>query len=174
MSPIEPLAILVGAALFFFLPGFALVRAVFPERRFRGAAGLRGALELTVLSFVLSVVLTVLVGYLLVSAVPGAFSATWDTPTLEVALAALAVVGFGVGAVRGAYSATPPAARAPAALPGDEGAWELSQKLDRLAAERRAARGGPASTTEASTATLARLEDEEGALARAREAEYDR
>ncbi len=174
MSPIEPFALLAGAALFFFLPGFALVRAVFPEKRFRGAAGLRGAVELAVLSFVLSVVLTVLVGYLLLSVAPGSFSATWTTPTLEVALAALAVVGFGVGAVRGAYSATPPLSRTPSALPGDEGAWELSQKLDRLAAERRAARRGPADTSGATSARLARLDDEEGALARAREAEYDR
>lgn len=174
MSPFEPLAILLGAALFFFLPGFAVARAVFPEKRFRGAAGLRGALELVVLSFVLSVALTVLVGYLLLSVAPGAFSATWDTPTLEVALAALAAVGFGVGAARGAYSATPPAGRAPAALAGDEGAWQLSRKLDRLAAERRAARRERTGAAEAGTARLARIDDEEGALARAREAEYDR
>ncbi len=172
MDPLEPFALVGGALLLFFLPGFTVARAVFPEKRFRGPAGLRGALELTVLAFVLSVVLTVLVGYVLLSVAPGGFSATWEAPSLEVALGAIAVVAFGVGAVRGAYARRPPPASE--AGPGDEGAWELSRKLDRLAADRRNARRRSADASEAASPEIARVDAEEGALAGAREAEYDR
>ncbi len=174
MDPLEPFALVGGALLLFFLPGFTVARAVFPEKRFRGSAGLRGALELTVLAFVLSVVLTVLVGYVLLSVAPGGFSATWESPSLEVALGAIAVVGFGVGAVRGAYARRPPPTPVAGAGPGEEGAWELSRKLDRLAADRRIARRRSAGAPEAASAELARVDAEEGALAGAREAEYDR
>ena len=56
----DPLAVgeaIAGGALLFVVPGFAVAKAVFPERRVRGAAGVRWALELAALALVLSVVL---------------------------------------------------------------------------------------------------------------------
>jgi hypothetical protein len=159
-----PLGWAVGLLLFFFVPGLALARAVFPERRFRGPDGLRGAVELAVLSLVLSVVLTVLVGYALLSVAPGGFSAAWDSPVLEGTLAVVAAGAFVVGLVEGAYARVPRRAPPPRG-PGMEGAWALSERLDRLRAQRRAPGVDPA--------TAAALDAEERALAERREAEYD-
>lgn len=169
---LAPFAWIGAVLLLFFVPGFAVARAVFPERRFRGPTGLRGAFELVVLSFVLSVVLTLLAGYLLLSLGPGGFSATWSSPTLEVALAAVALVAFAVGLVEGAYSRTPPRS-APAPDPGEEGAWEVTEQLDRIAAERRRAAAG-ALAGEPREAALARARAAESEIARRREAEYER
>lgn len=172
MGPLDALGVAFGIALFFFVPGFAVARAVFPERRLRGAGGARETVELVVLAFVLSVVLTVLVGYLLLTLAPGGFSAGWGSPTLESALGAIAAVAFAVGALEGAYAPVPPARRTPAPEPGGEGAWELSRTLDRLGSERRALRrrsaGGAPSSEELA------LAEQERALGRVREAEYDR
>lgn len=178
MGPVEVLEGLGGAALLFFLPGLAVARAVFPERRFRGPAGLRGALELVVLSFVLSVVLTVLVGYLLLSAVPGGFSAGWSSPTLEIVLAGIALVALVVGLARGGYARQLPAP-AGTTVPGEEGAWELTRELDhlraqkqRLMAERRSVADRP-QQAEALAREIARLTEAEELLARRREADYE-
>lgn len=121
---------LVGVLLLFFLPGFGLVLAVFPEWRLRGPGSARTLVEAVTLSFVLSVVLTVLVGYALLQLAPGGFQAYWTDPVLEVSLAAIAAVGLAVGAVR---RTVPGGARAAApALRGEEGAWELDRRLEHL------------------------------------------
>ncbi len=176
MGPLDALQIGAGIVLLFVLPGLTVARAVFPERRFRGPSGLRGAVELFVMAFVLSVVLTVLVGYLLLTAAPSGFSAAWTSPTLEVALAAVALVAFGAGAVRGGWGRTIPPAAAPAPDAGLEGAWEVSQELDRIGAQRRALRAGRRAGAGGSEddAALARLGDAEAAVASRREAEYER
>lgn len=172
MGPLDALGVFLGICLFFFVPGFAVARAVFPERRLRGAGGARGAVELLVLAFVLSVVLTVLVGYLLLTFAPGGFSAGWSSPALESALGAIAAVAFAVGALEGSYAPRPAPMAATPPEPGSEGAWELSRALDRIGTARRAAgrRGNDAETRERERA----LDDEERALRSAREAEYDR
>lgn len=177
ISPLGAVEALAGGLLLFFVPGFTVARAVFPERRFRGPAGLRGALELGVLAFVLSVVLTVLAGYVLLSVAPGGFSAGWSSPVLEELLAGIAAVAFAVGALHGAYARTPPAGRA-APGTGEEGAWPVSEELDRLRAEkaRRAARlrTRPSSEEAAKLGReLAELDEQEAAIARRREADYD-
>lgn len=179
MDLVGLLETVVGLLLLFFLPGFTLARAVFPERRFRGPSGLRGALELFVLSFVLSVALTVLLGYVLLTAAPGGFSAGWTSPTLEGLLGGFAAVAFAVGAVQGAYARTPPAARRPEPETGETGAWELTEEFDRLRREQARVdallRSSTGESTEASAlrAERARLLEAERSLAARRELEYE-
>ena len=167
-----------GVLLVFFLPGYALTRATFPEWRLRGPEALLRALETCTLAFVLSIVLTVLAGYALLAAAPGGFQAYWTDPLLEAVLAAIAVVGFAAGWYRGAYRRETPGAPVPPSGDGEEGAWELTRELDRLGREERRLNhllrtrdGTPSDATrwkeELEQVRARRLE-----LQRAREAEY--
>jgi hypothetical protein len=128
---------LAGLLLLFFLPGYTTTRAIFPEWRIRGTEAWRRGVEVATLSFVLSVGWTVVVGYVLLSAVPGGFQAFWTNPELEVALLLVSLATFIAGWRVGAYAKTPPASSDPAPDPGGEGAWELTRKLDQLAREER-------------------------------------
>lgn len=127
---------IAGILLVFFVPGYTLTKATFPEWRVRGStAGLR-LLETVSLAFVLSVVLTVVVGYGLLRVAPAGFQADWSDPVLEAALAGIAVVGFVAGWLRGAYAREPPASPVEEGA-GEEGAWELARELERLGREER-------------------------------------
>lgn len=128
-----------GFLLVFFVPGFAVTKALFPEWRVRGPGALRRGVEIVTLSFVLSVILTVFVGYVWLAAAPGGFHAAWSDPTLEATLAAIAVVALGVGFLRGAYRSTPPGP-SPAPLEPEIDPLELTRELDRLAREERRVR----------------------------------
>jgi len=168
--------VVVGFLLVFFVPGYALVRATFPEWRLRGpSAGLR-LVETFTLSLVLSVTLTVLVGYGLLVGATGGFQAYWTDPLLEAALAAIAAVGFAGAWYRGAFSSAPPSASSEPA--GEEGAWELTRELDRIAREERRlthqlrVRGTDPKEGARLRADLDRLAAEREALQRRREAEY--
>lgn len=125
-----------GIALLFFVPGYFVTKATFPDWRVRGEEALVRAIEIGTLSFVLSVALTVLVGYSLLVGGPQGFQAAWSDPVLEAVLFGIAVVAFGVGAVRGAYRAHPPL-RAPALVPGEEEPFELARELTDLDREER-------------------------------------
>lgn len=127
----------VGGLLLFFVPGYAVAKSLFPEWRVRGPQGARRLLEIVTLSFVMSVGLTVVVGYAILNLAPGGFAAAWSDPLLETVLAAVALLAFVVAVVRGAFSRTPPAAPRRSEPLGEEGAWELSRELDRLAREER-------------------------------------
>jgi uncharacterized membrane protein len=180
MGPLDAFEAVAGFLLLFFVPGFALAKAMFPEWRVRGALALRRAVELVTLSFVLSVVLTVLVGYLLLNTAPAGFQADWSHPVLEAALAAVALVALFVGLWEGAYRRHPPA-RPPSrarADRGEEGAWELTVELDRLMREERrvehALRRSPHSSPEerALQSRLIEIRSERDELGRRREEEY--
>ena len=169
----------VGFLLVFFLPGYAVTKALFPEWRVRGPEKYLRLIEFATLGFVLSVVLTILAGYLLLVGAPGGFQAYWSAPVLEAVLGALTVVGVAVAAARGAFSREPPAPRAvPPEAGGEEGAWELTRELDRLAREerrlRRSLRGGVSDPDEAARMRrrLAEVEAHVEELGRRREAEY--
>lgn len=128
----------VGFLLVFFVPGYTVTRALFPEWRIRGPERYLRLLETVSLAFVLSVVLTILVGYLLLVGTPAGFQAYWSAPTLEVALFAIAVFAAAVGLVRGAYARVPPVSRGPPAVDPDEGeVWAVTRELDRLVREER-------------------------------------
>ena len=128
---------IVGVLLVFFVPGYTLTRATFPEWRLRGPEASLRLLETVTLALVLSVVLTVLVGYGLLTAAPGGFQAYWTDPVLEAVLGGVAAVGFVAGWVRGAYLRVPPLRHAPGTAKAEEGAWELTRELERLEREER-------------------------------------
>jgi hypothetical protein len=178
MNPLEVPEAVAGGALLFFVPGFAVARAVFPRLRFRGPDGLKGALETVTLSFTLSVVLTVLVGFGLLRLAPGGFAASWPDPLLEASLAAIALVAGVAGWLGGAYSRVPPPLPPPE--PGVEGPWEITRQLDRLAARERrlvralsAAPPGSAANVKLK-AELDSVRSEVRSIQERREAEYDR
>ncbi|MGA8543006.1 MAG: DUF1616 domain-containing protein [Thermoplasmata archaeon] len=169
---------IAGLLLLFFLPGYTLTKATFPEWRLRGREALLRFLETITLAFVLSVVLTVLAGSALLAANPGGFQAYWTDPVLEALLAAIALVGFGVGWFRGAYRREPPSAPVRETGQGEEGAWELSRELDELRREERriahALRIGAQSASEEARLReeLAHLRARRDELREQREAEY--
>jgi hypothetical protein len=170
-----------GGALLFVVPGFAVAKAIFPERRVRGPDGVRWAIELAALALVASVALTVLVGYLLLQGSSGGFSASWREPLLEEGLASVAVVAFVVGWLEGAYARTPTARAAASLEPAGADAWELSEKLDRLQRERqgleRELRRSSAEDAGASARLRERIElllAQERELRQRREAGYER
>jgi uncharacterized membrane protein len=137
MAGAEVVEAVAGGLLVFFVPGYAVTRATFPEWRLGGPTTVLRLLEIVALSFVLSVVLTVVVGALLLAVGPSGFAATWSNPVLESGLAAIALVAFVAGWVRGAYGAPGARAAAPATAADESGAWELDRELDRLAREER-------------------------------------
>lgn len=180
-APMTVLSVAEGAAgalLLFFVPGYAVTKALFPEWRVRGPEGTRRLLEIATLSFVASIGLTVVVGYGILNLAPGGFAAAWSDPLLEAVLAAVALVAFVVALRRGAFARTPPPA--PAAPPegGEEGAWELSRELERLGRDERriqhSLRVATLSPSDAARlrAELDRVRAERDALRRRREEEY--
>ncbi len=178
MTVVDLFEVLAGGALLFFVPGYAVTRAVFPEWRLSGPLALRRTVETVVLAFVLSVVLTVLVGYVLLSVAPGGFRATWSDPLLEAGLAAVALVAAAVAALEGAFSRTPPPSRRPEVEAGERGAWEITVELEKLHAEERRLlralrRGVPPEERPALELRLEELRRAIGDRQRFREAAYD-
>jgi branched-subunit amino acid transport protein len=177
MTVLGGLEALVGGLLVFFVPGFFVTRALFPEWELRGRAALTRLVETLTLSFVLSVALTVLVGYALLTVAPGGFQAYWSDPVLEAALAGVAVVACGVAVSRNAFGRGSPTRPHPEPKRGDAGAWELTRELDRLGREERRLRralettGGSAEERELRE-HLEKVRSETDELRRRREAEY--
>jgi len=169
---------IAGGLLLFFVPGYAVTKAAFPEWRVRAADGGRRLLEVVTLSFVTSIGLTVVVGFGLLDLAPGGFAAAWTDPVLEASLAAVALVAFVAAYVRGGFSATPPKASRPSEGSGEEGAWEISRELERLGRDERRVRhelrAGSKSPSESAQlrAELDAIESERDALRRQREEEY--
>lgn len=169
--------VVVGLLLLFFVPGYALTKATFPEWRIRGRSAILRLLEIVTLSFVLSVVLTVVVGYFLLAASPSGFQAYWSDPALEVGLAVIAAVAFAVGWLRGAYAAEPPPVGTPEG-PDERGAWEVSRELERLGREERRLNhqlrvsGSDPATASRLREELDRIAEERAEIQRRREAEY--
>jgi uncharacterized membrane protein len=169
---------LVGALLLFFIPGYAVAKALFPEWRVRGPQGGRRLLEIVTLSFVMSVGLTVVVGFGILDLVPGGFAAAWSDPVLEAVLAAITAVALVAAFFRGAFARTPPTGLSVAEGKGEEGAWELSRELERLGRDERrlqhALRVSSANPAESArlTVELDSVRAERDALRRQREEEY--
>ncbi len=171
------LEVVVGTPLLFFVPGYTVTKAIFPEWRVRGELALRRLLEIATLGFVLSVVLTVLAGGLLLASAPGGFQAAWSDPVLESLLAGIALVGFVIGLLRGAYAREPPSPPAPEPDAGEEAAWTLMQRLDELAREERRLRHALRTDPTDRAATereIERVRAEQDALGREREVAYGR
>lgn len=179
MTALTDVEAAVGILLIFFIPGYAITKGIFPEWRISGREATRRAVEVVTLSFVLSVALTVFVGYLLLAAAPGGFQAYWSSPVLEVLLVAISAGAAVVAWWRGAFSATPPV-RAPETAPPEEETWELMSQLDRISREERRLRHRlrtldvKAPERSQLDQELRALQDQREALQSHREAEYAR
>ncbi len=174
---VNPAEVVAGLLLLFFVPGYAVTKATFPEWRIRGPAATLRLLEIATLSFVTSIVLAVLVGYFLLVAGPTGFQAYWTDPVLEAVLAGITALAFGVGWYRGAYRRDPPTGVPPEPV-GESGGWELVEELDRLRRDERRIRHDlrQAAAKSADSARLRseleRIQSEAAALRSRREAEY--
>jgi uncharacterized membrane protein len=176
----SPLEIFAGLLLVFALPGYAITKATFPEWRLRGPEALLRAVEIGTLSLVLSVTVTILVGFILGNLPGSYFQAGWSDPLLEAVLAAITAVGLVAAALRGAFRRLPPSAPAPEADPGEEAPFELARELEADRREERRLRHA-IRILKSDDPLRARLEEELHAAERrtqerlaAREAEYAR
>jgi hypothetical protein len=127
---------LLGGLLIFVLPGLGLSRALFPEWRFRGDAGAVHAVETFTLSVVLSVAVTILVGFALLN-LPVGFSAVWANPTIELLLVLVTVPSFAVAWWRGAFASQAPVGPSLEPMGGEEGGAEAIARAESLARESR-------------------------------------
>lgn len=126
----SPPEIVLGLLLVFGLPGYAITKATFPEWRLKGPDALLRTVEIGTLSLVLSVAVTILVGFVLGN-LPGAFfQAGWSDPLLESILAFVTAVGLVVAVLRGGFQRVPPMAPAPEPSPGEEDPMALIRALD--------------------------------------------
>ncbi|MGA7846309.1 MAG: hypothetical protein WCB18_04370 [Thermoplasmata archaeon] len=126
----SPPEILVGLLLVFALPGYGITKATFPEWRIRGPEALLRVVEVATLSLVLSVTVTILVGFVLGNLPGSFFQAGWSDPLLEGILAAISAVGISVAILRGGFSKIPPAAPTPEPSPGEENPMALLRALE--------------------------------------------
>jgi hypothetical protein len=167
----------VGLLLVFFLPGYAIAKATFPEWRIRGREAYLRLVEVITLGFVLSVVTTLLVGSVLLLT-PGGFQAYWNDPVHEIVLVAITLLALAVGWFRGAYRKDPPPAPPAEGGASEEGAWEVSRELEAIGREERRLRHvlRVSHPNDAETprlrAELQELEARREELRREREAEY--
>lgn len=179
-----PAVFALGAlALFFFVPGYFLVKALWPEKRWRAPhGGPMVALELVVGGFVASIALLVLVGFFLGNS--GNFAAGPSDPTLEEILTVLSVLFLAAGWWRGAYRAEPPPPSTLVAPPlaGEEDVGPLFRRLEVLTQEehrrarevRRAERSGaPRVEVERLKSELEELRGQRRQVEQARQREID-
>jgi hypothetical protein len=174
---VSPAETLLGLLLVFLLPGFGLTRAFFPERRVFRPLSLRTLVEQLTSSLVLSLVVTVLVGFAWLGTSVGV-QATWSDPLVEASLAVVAVVALAVAALRGSFARVPPEGPPLEPEAGHEGALDIVRDLDRMAHEERRlahqlrAAGERTKEGQAIRAELERVRAESEAVRRRREAEY--
>jgi hypothetical protein len=126
----SPPEIFAGLVLVFGLPGYAVTKATFPEWRLRGPEALLRVVEIGTLSLVLSVTVTILVGFVLGNLPGNFFQAGWSDPLLEAILTAISGVGLVVAYLRGGFSKLPPAGPVPEASPGEEEPMNLLRRLE--------------------------------------------
>jgi uncharacterized membrane protein len=133
----SPPELLAGLLLVFVLPGYAITKATFPEWRLRGPEALLRVVETGTMSLVLSVTVTILVGFVLGS-VPGSyFQAGWSDPLLEALLAAITGVALVAAVLRGAFRRSPPPVPIAETASGEEAPFDVMRELE---ADRREAR----------------------------------
>jgi hypothetical protein len=178
MASVNAAEAVAGLALVYFLPGFGLARATFPEWRFRGPEGTVRLIETLALSLFGSVAVTVVVGFGLLNA-PVGFQATWSDPVLFEALAGVSAIALVAALLRGAFARVPPSAPAPRDGGDADRAFETIRELEGLKAEERRLRHRlRVLPTEAPERTrlredLDRVVAREAAVAAAREAELN-
>lgn len=103
---VDPISVIVGLLLLFFLPGYMLLHALFPGRRYFGPFH---PFALPALGVVVSVAILVLVGTLLGFLPGGPNGMGWfqggktGAPVLEISLAAISAALFGLAWWRGSF-----------------------------------------------------------------------
>jgi len=103
---VSPLGAFLGLLLIFFAPGFFLLQALFPRRRYFGPFH---KAAVGVLSVALSAAITVLVGTILGFLPGGPDGRGWfqgsqtGAPIIELTLGGLSVIFFGIAWARGAF-----------------------------------------------------------------------
>lgn len=97
---------LVALLLYFFVPGYLLVKALWPEKRWKGPKAEITAVEMVTAGFLSSLGLLLVIGFVLGNS--NAFQASAADPLLEEILAALSLVFLALGWFRGAYAREPP------------------------------------------------------------------
>lgn len=167
----------VGLMLIFFLPGFAVTRALFPERRvFRPPSG-KVLVEQLTSSVILSVAITILAGYVWLGTSVG-FQVTWAQPRVEESLAAISGVGLAVAAARGSFARRTPQGPDLPPEAGHSDPMALIRQLDELARRRRSLQhqrriaGGDSPDSASIDEAIRRIDDEDRALRAQREEEY--
>jgi hypothetical protein len=116
-------------ALFFFVPGYLLVKALWPEKRWKGPEAPITALEMVTGGFLASLGLFLVIGFALGNT--GVFQAGPSDPLLEEILLGLSVLFLVVGWVVGAYRKEAPAAPSFVEPPGP-GEEDLGPVLDQF------------------------------------------
>jgi hypothetical protein len=137
---VDPLASVAGGLLLFALPGLAWTRALFPEWRIAGSLAITRAVETATLGFVMSLGLTILVGFSLTFGPTGPFPSGWTNPELEEILAAIAAVGFGVALLRGGFARVPPPSPRPEPAEGADAPTPMLEEIATLRTEERRVR----------------------------------
>ncbi len=130
---------LAALALFFFLPGFVWVRALWPEKRFRGPEAVENVVEGLTAGFLLSLALTILIGFGLGNG-PGTFQAAPSDPLLETILAILTAGGLAAGWLRGGWGPHSTAGGAEPSSPPEDLEGTISRFEDMEAEERELSR----------------------------------
>ncbi|MDE1820267.1 MAG: DUF1616 domain-containing protein [Euryarchaeota archaeon] len=140
VPPVNPIFALGALALFFFAPGYLMMKALWPEKRWKGPRGTMDALELLTGGFVASLSIFLVVGFVLGNT--GTFAAAPSDPVLEGVLATFALGFLALGWIRGAYRAEPPPAPSfvEPPLPGEEDVEPLLERFQALSRREREAR----------------------------------
>jgi hypothetical protein len=175
---VDPLESVAGGLLLFAVPGLAWTRALFPEWRIAGPLAITRAVETATLGFLLSLSLTILVGFSLTFGPSAPFPSGWSNPELEEILAAIAAIGFVVALLRGGFAKEPPPAPAREPAGGADAPTPLLEEIAAIRTEERRVRhqlrkGGLAAGERTRLeGELEALRDRSDRLRRAREAEY--
>jgi hypothetical protein len=125
-----------GLLLIFLLPGFGVTRALFPERRVFRPLSWKNLLEELTSSIVLSVAITILVGFAWLGTSVG-FQSNWSDPLVEITLLGITVLAMAVAALRGAFSREPPMAPSLEPQGGHSDPMVVIRRLDQLRREER-------------------------------------
>jgi hypothetical protein len=134
MTP-SPLFSALALVLFFFFPGYLLMKSLWPEWRIRGKAGVERGLTMVAGAVVSSTAMTILVGFILGNT--ASFQAGPGNPILEEVLAVLSVIFLLLGLWRGAYSTTTPQGSplAEPALQGEDDTEAFVGKIEAMVRE---------------------------------------
>ncbi len=134
---LDTLEAIAGGILILAAPGLAWCRALFPEWRISGPLAALRAVQTATLGFLMSIALTIVVGFGLTFSSNGPFPASWSDPLLEAILAGITAIGLVVAFLRGGFAHDPPTGPATEPAPGADSPEPTLRELVRLQTEAR-------------------------------------